>query len=78
MSAFPRNSIPSDSVSDEDKAWWAVESAEMEKRRINRQIMAEYNEAEACVEVMETIIANDLAWADNELMEARRFELYGW
>ncbi len=78
VSASPRNPMPSDSVSDEDKAWWAAESAEMEKRRVNRQIMADFLEAEAREEVMEGIIANNLAWADNELMEARRFESYGW
>ena len=66
---------PSDVVPAADRREWAIMSRDLAERR---HVMSELREAEARQEVLDEIAVNDLAWADNELMEARRFESYGW
>ena len=66
---------PSDFVSIADQAEWSAMAREITK---NRRVMLAQREAESRDAVMDAIVVNDLEFADRELMEAQRFDSYGW
>ncbi len=73
-SMFRQNS----NVTQADRREAAAMFAEIARKQDNALALAESREQEARDDVMEDIRLNNLAMADRELMEARRFESYGW